>query len=190
MSASRSIWSLLLGRRGQDPTATELYGRLVAQARAEPFYARLGVPDTPEGRLELIMLHLVLVQDRLKAEGQEGATLARALSETFIADLDDCLREMAVSDLAVPRKVKKAAAALFDRSRDYGAALAAEDASGLARHIQRHILMVPEEGEGLETSRPEAVRIAIYAHEARRRIAATDMRAVTAGEISWPDVAG
>lgn len=185
MPAHRSIWSLLSSRRGRDRTATELYGRVVAQARAVPFYASLGVPDTPEGRLELIMLHLVLVQERLLAGGAAGAVLARDLSEAFVADLDDCLREMAVSDLTVPRKIKKAAAALFDRARDYGAALAGGDATGLARLVEQHILMIPED-KGTADPRQHAVEIGTYAKEARRRLHAADMATVVDGTLAWP----
>ena len=57
-------------RHAPNDTATELYGRLVAQARRPAFYAALGVPDTPEGRLELIMLHMVLMLRRLGREGE------------------------------------------------------------------------------------------------------------------------
>lgn len=188
MPARRSVWSLLPTRRGRNPTATELYGRVVAQARAAPFYASLAVPDTPEGRLELIMLHLVLVQDRLVALGQPGAELARDVSEAFVADLDDCLREMAVSDLAVPRKVKKAAAALFDRSRDYRAALDSEGAAGLARLVERHLLMNEDRDASVEP-RPEAGRIAAYAREARTRLAAVELGEFIEGTLPWPDPA-
>ncbi len=36
----------------------------------------------------------------------EGRKTARALSEIFVTDIDDCLREMGVGDLSVPKKVK------------------------------------------------------------------------------------
>ena len=46
--------------------------------------------------------------------------------------MDDCLREMGVGDMSVAKKVKKAAAALFDRLRDYGGALQPATARSLA----------------------------------------------------------
>ena len=188
MPASRSFWSLLLRRRGQDPKATEIYGRLVAQARAEPFYASLGVPDTPEGRLEMIMLHLVLMQDRLRVEGEAGAVLSRALSETFVADLDDCLREMGVGDLTVPKKVKKAAAALFDRTSAYGAALSGGDAVALADHLRRHLLMDAAEADGAARLDVAAGRIAAYAAAYRDGLGAAEFTKVLAGEVAPPAV--
>lgn len=96
-------------------TAQELYGSIVAQARRPEFYSVLGVPDTARGRFEVITLHVAVVLRRLHDDGPAGAHLARALSEAFVIDMDDNMREMSFSDLAVPREVKKAAAALFDR---------------------------------------------------------------------------
>ena len=84
MPANRPLWGLLSRRSTLDNTATDLYGRLVAQARAPTFYADLGVPDTPEGRLELVLLHMMLVLRRLQREEAATAGHARALTETFV----------------------------------------------------------------------------------------------------------
>ena len=95
-------------------TALKLYGAVVAQARQPGFFAVLGVSDTPEGRTDMIILHLFIVLERLNAAGAEGRKTARALSEIFVTDIDDCLREMGVGDLSVPKKVKRAAQAMGD----------------------------------------------------------------------------
>jgi cytochrome b pre-mRNA-processing protein 3 len=117
-----------------------LYDSIVAQSRAEPFYRELGIPDTMEGRFELIVLHTHLVLERLRREGVGGQALSRALIEAFVADMDANMREIGIADLGVPRRVKRAAAALFERSRAYAAAQHAPAASAalpeaLAEHI-------------------------------------------------------
>lgn len=119
--------------------ASELYGRVVAQSRLPAFYSEFGVPDSPEGRLETIVIHLVLVIRRLRREGEAGDRLARTVAEAFVTDMDDCMREMGISDLTVPKKVKKAAGALWDRARDYGPALDAADKSALAELLAQHV---------------------------------------------------
>lgn len=119
--------------------ASELYGRVVAQSRLPAFYGVYGVPDTPEGRLEAIVMHLVLVIRRLRREGEAGDRLARAVAEAFVTDMDDCMREMGISDLTVPRKVKKAAGALWDRARDYGAALDTAERPALTALLAQHV---------------------------------------------------
>jgi cytochrome b pre-mRNA-processing protein 3 len=126
-------------------TATEIYGRLVTLARSPGYYSRLGIPDTPEGRLEMVLTHVVLIILRLRNEPAPEQQLAQAIAERFVTDVDDCMREMGVSDIKVPQKVKKAAAALYDRTRDYGAALQASDDAMLVRLLATHLLGSPQD---------------------------------------------
>jgi cytochrome b pre-mRNA-processing protein 3 len=81
----------------------DLYGMIVAQARSPAFYGAYGVPDTLPGRFDLIVLHLVMVLERLDA-GSAGADrgFGQKLFDVFCRDLDGNLREMGVGDLAVP----------------------------------------------------------------------------------------
>ena len=97
----------------------------------------------------MIALHLVLVLRRLAAEGRAGERLARALTEAFMVDLDDAMREMTFGDLAVPREVKRAAAALFDRHRAYLAALDAPDDGALAQRSAPQLAYL-DAGEALD----------------------------------------
>ncbi len=103
--------------------AGKIYGSIVASARQPAFYAAWGVPDTREGRFEMLALHVALVMHRFTRAGAAGSALGRRVGELFMTDMDDNMREIGIGDLAVPKKVKRAAAALFDRHRDYGAAL-------------------------------------------------------------------
>ena len=102
-----------------------LYEAIVAQARSEAFYRDHGVPDTVNGRFEMIVLHVVLVVARLQAEGEDGKELARAALEAFVADVDDACRRLGIGDMGVPRHVKKATAAVLQRGNAYRAAMAA-----------------------------------------------------------------
>ena len=51
-----------------------LYGAIVAQAREPSFYTDYGVPDTVEGRFDLIVLHIYLVSRRLARGGEKTAS--------------------------------------------------------------------------------------------------------------------
>ena len=105
-------------------TAEELYGSVVTAARQAAFYRDLGVPDTPEGRFELIALHLFLAVENLKQKGTDTAALTQRTIEVFVTDMDDCMREMGVGDMAVGKKVKRAAAAFYERAGAYRQGLA------------------------------------------------------------------
>lgn len=109
--------------------ALELYGMVVAAARQPAFYGPGRVPDTPEGRFELVALHLFLLAERLTSEKPQGEDLARHLIEAFVTDMDDCMREMGVGDLTVPKRVKRAAAVFYERSGAYRGALAQSSAT-------------------------------------------------------------
>jgi cytochrome b pre-mRNA-processing protein 3 len=117
-------------RRNSDSrVATELYGLIVTAARQPEFYLGGGVPDTKEGRFALLVMHLSVVLERLRPEGEAGAALGQALIETFVTDIDDNMREIGIGDLSVPRNVKKAAAALENRWNRYREHLADPAAS-------------------------------------------------------------
>src|SRR3954454_20479676 len=88
--------------------AHRLYAALVAAARRPGFFTEGGVPDTLDGRFELIALHAVLVLRRLNRE-REAQDLAQELFDTMFADLDRALREMGVGDLGVGSRVKRMA---------------------------------------------------------------------------------
>ena len=55
--------------------AREVYSLIVAKARQPFFYATLDVPDTVDGRFDMIALHAFLVIDRLATGGAEARDL-------------------------------------------------------------------------------------------------------------------
>lgn len=158
--------------------ATDLYGAVVAAARREHFYRECGIPDTPEGRFELILLHLGLLTDRLTALGEDGQKLARVMLETFVRDMDDNMREMGVSDLGVPRKVIRAAAALYERTLALREGLDAKDGLVLEQTLLR---MVPEAGT------TGARLLASYFRQARAALALRSAAELLSGRVTFPD---
>jgi len=170
--------------RDRHEKARSLYGSIVTQARSRGFYAHWGVPDTADGRFEMIVLHLVMVLHRLGREGQAGQRLAQALTEAFAVDLDDNLREMTVGDLAVPRHVKRAVGALHERHVSYGAALAASDDGPLTAALHARLEAVGA-GAGLE-----AGRFCTYIRQVSHRLDLLPGAEVLAGRIAWPQIDG
>lgn len=95
-------------RRGRElrERADRLYGHAVARARRPVFYADCGVPDTPDGRFDMIALQVFLLLRRMRGLPQAG-DLPQRLVEVMVDDMDRSLREMGVGDLAVGPRVKK-----------------------------------------------------------------------------------
>ena len=125
----------LTSRRQHQKTAQKLYGRIVAQARNPWFYSHLGVPDTLEGRFEMLVLHMYLVLDRLRTS-ESCAPLAQALVDDFFEDLDVIHRELGVSDLKVPKRMYRTAGVFYARLDDYARAFADEDTGAIDAAIK------------------------------------------------------
>lgn len=119
--------------------AAELaYLRVVEQARQRGFFIDCGVPDTVDGRFELICLHAFLYLHRLKREQKRAAPLGQRFFDTMFADFDRSLREMGTGDLSVGREVKRMAEAFYGRVAAYEEGLAEGDAvlqPALARNL-------------------------------------------------------
>lgn len=88
--------------------AKELFKTVLQQARQPQFYEIYGVPDTMEGRFEMVALHGGLLVSRLcRADmGREGKVLAQAFFDEMFRNIDWAMRESGVGDLAVPRRIK------------------------------------------------------------------------------------
>ena len=89
----------LFSRSRFNDRAHDLYDTIVAQSRLPAFYQAGGVPDSVDGRFDLIVLHAVLVTRRLGGAGEPGKALAQELFDLMFADMDRSLREMGVGDL-------------------------------------------------------------------------------------------
>jgi cytochrome b pre-mRNA-processing protein 3 len=158
-----------------------LYGMIVAQARAAPFYRTYGVPDTVNGRFEMVVLHTVLVLRRLEAEPVPIRALGQALFDRFCGDMDGSLREMGVGDLAVPTKMRKIGEAFYGRQSAYAAALAAPDPEALVGALARNVFGAPT---GID---PGAARLASYVRAAADHLAGQDGQALSRAQLAFPD---
>lgn len=130
---------LKLSRRNVDLNAVaELYKRVVDQARLPVFYTSFGVPDTVDGRFELIVLHAAMVFRRLKDE-TDAADFAQTLFDYMFADMDRSLREQGVGDLSVGKHVKRMAQGFYGRTVAYDRALSEQDDEKLLSAVVRNI---------------------------------------------------
>ena len=170
---------MLKFRRGSRDrqAARALYEAIVEQARREEFYAHAGVPDTVDGRFELICLHAFLVLRRLKSD-KSAADVAQALFDTMFVDMDRNLREMGAGDLGVARRVKAMAKAFYGRIAAYGSAL------DEGRERLRDVLTNNLYG----TVRPEPMHVAWLAEYLGRESASldrADVAGLAAGRVTF-----
>jgi cytochrome b pre-mRNA-processing protein 3 len=170
-------------RRTERPdTISTLYGMIVAQARLPVFYRDYAVADTVNGRFDLIVLHLALVLDRLMPDPALPG-VGQGLFDRFCRDMDDNLREMGISDLKVPKEMRRMGEAFYGRAQAYQAALKAGDRRPLVEALTRNIYG----GTASVPAAPE--RLAAYMREAVRDLAAQPADCLGAGQMHLPDPA-
>ena len=172
---------MILNRLFKRSTKAErkCYEAIVAAARHPLFYADWNVPDTLDGRFDMISLHAFLVLDRLRGEDQP---FRQALVDELFADMDRSLREMGVGDISVGKKVRKMAEVFYGRVAAYDQALAGA-AGALDAAIARNIF--PEGVDAAAGARPDRLTAHVLAQ--RAHLAAQDAAAIAGGTIHFKE---
>jgi cytochrome b pre-mRNA-processing protein 3 len=182
-------------RRPHERAGFGLYTASVAAARDPWFFGPggaggpdgLGVPDTLDGRFDVINLHVALLVRRLRNDPDpRGAALAQAVFDAMFSDMDVTLREMGVGDLAVGKRVKRMWEAFHGRALAYEAALDAGDEGALATALARTVWR--EDPSGAEGARPSprASRLGRHAVGVAAALAGQDLAALLRGEVRFP----
>ncbi len=166
-------------RSKTDPQAKirSLYGAIVAQARSPVFYSEYGVPDTVEGRFDMVLLHVYLVWRRLSKAGAAEREVAQRVFDLFFQDMDESMRELGVGDLSVPRKVRAMGEAFYGRANVYGAALADAGDGLLVAALERNVFGEAEN---------QSVRLARYVRAADRLLEAQTAETIARGKVAFP----
>jgi len=154
----------LLKSRSRKSRGVELSAAIGAQAREPVFFTKLGVPDTIDGRFDLVILHAWLVLERLRELGMTD--VSQGLIDSLFVSFDESLRDLGVGDIGIGHRVKKMADAFYGRLSAYGAAA---DEAALKDTILRNIYR----GEAGRDA--EAGTIARYAEAARKRLSDSDL---------------
>lgn len=159
--------------------ADALYRSVLTQARQPAFFVGGGVPDTVDGRFDLVALHAFLVMHRLKGEDDSRAQdLSQALFDRLFLDMDQNLREMGVGDLSVGRKVKQMAKAFYGRVAAYDAGLE-EGTAVLAEALERNLL------RKAEATTEQATTLATYTERQARTLTDQSLDDLLAGRVAF-----
>jgi cytochrome b pre-mRNA-processing protein 3 len=165
----------LFGRKKPDP-CDALYAAIVAAARQPKFYSEWKVPDTLDGRFDMMVLHVFLVIDRLRAFGAEANELKQALTDRFFAEMDSALREVGVGDLVVGKKVRKMAEAYFGRATAYAKALT-EGNAAMQDALTRNVFAGADASQSSE--------LAKWSLQAKESLATFELDAFKSGQVRF-----
>ena len=129
----------LLGRGRHERRGFELYNAAVAAAREPYFYTDLGVPDTLDGRFDLVGLYVSILIRRLRSIPAPGPAVAQAVFDAMFSDMDINLREMGVGDMTVSKNVRAMWEAFHGRATAYEAALDSDDPEAFEAAVARNV---------------------------------------------------
>ncbi len=167
-------------RRASKALIEQIRGKIVAAARRPALYDRLGAPDRIDGRFELLTLHVGLVLRRLVAIGGLGQDIAQDLVNSVFLHFDDTLREMALSDVTVSKRLKKIKEAFYGRNAAYAAALDSRSRPELEAALVRNVYGAPD-------GATEAGALADYVASIDAALAGTPLEDFATGRFRYPE---
>ena len=164
------------------PDLTPAYTAIMALARQPDHYGDGGVPDSFDGRFDMLAAHVHMVLRRLRSEGVARDDIGQALFDIFFRDMDQAMREAGVGDLGVGKKIRKMAQAYYGRAAAYDEALgkaapvkpSAKAKTALADVLQRNLY--PDTPEAADVEKLKALASYLLALE-------NELADVTLGDI-------
>ncbi|MCI0752878.1 ubiquinol-cytochrome C chaperone family protein [Teichococcus vastitatis] len=172
----------LFRRKPHERLGFELYGAAVRAARQPVFFTELAVPDTLDGRFDLIGLQVALLIRRLHRDPDpRGPGIAQAVFDAMFADMDFNLREMGVGDMSIARRVKNMWEAFHGRAQAYEAPLQSGDGAALAEALARNVWR-----GALPADAAQPRRLAALALATDTSLAAQPLDALLRGEARFP----
>lgn len=171
---------LLKPRQPLKSDAAMLYEKLVWVARQQWFYLKTGVPDTLDGRFEMIALHVALCIRWLQKTGE--ADRAQALFDQLFQDMEANLREIGVGDLSVGKKVRAMADAFHGRAQVYNLALDQPTDQELDEALSRNVFGTCPVSPPANQMR----NLAAYVRSLDETLARTAPNRLWAGDVDLP----
>lgn len=154
-----------------------LFARVAEASRLPALYLDGGVPDTFEGRFDSLSLHAFLVMRRLRALPAPAADLAQDFVDACFAYLELGLRNGGVSDIAVPKRMKKIAASFYGRVQAFETALMSDEPKALVDALARNL----GAGDG-------AALLADYVRRSEAALGVLDLDALLSRPVLFPSI--
>jgi cytochrome b pre-mRNA-processing protein 3 len=172
-------WLKFFTPRAHTKAANGLYLATVAQSRLPAFYTVCEVPDSVDGRFDMVAIHCFLVMHRLKDQSEKADKVAQVLFDEMFSDMDRGLRELGVGDMGVGKRVRAMAKAYMGRVEVYDEALLQEDDADLCAALGRNLY------RGADVSCDVLAAMALYMRQENARLAGQTEDALLKGNVSF-----
>lgn len=165
-----------------ESAASALYAVVAQQSRHPAFYLSYEVPDTVDGRFEMVVLHAYVLFRRLKGQGEAVDRLAQATYDIMFKELDLALREMGAADLGVGRRIKHMAESMNGRIQFYDQGLAAQDDDAtLVAALRRNLYGT------VDPSADSLQRMTHYLKTAIAGLEGQEIERIVSADVIFPD---
>lgn len=168
-------------RTRQTAPVRSVYEAIVAQARQPDLYTVAGVPDTLDGRYDMIVLHADAVMVHLQSGSETDKSFAQDLIDELFRDMDRSLREMGVGDMGVGKRVKKMATVYYGRANAYAEGRA-KGGDAFVDALLRNVYA------GDDDRRAHAEILAAYARSLHDAAGTMSRETVRSGRLEWPEL--
>jgi cytochrome b pre-mRNA-processing protein 3 len=158
-----------------------IYNTIVDAARCPVFYRNLSVPDTTDGRFDMIILHMFVILDLLQKEQDDmHVEFSQGLFDYMFADMDRSLRELGVGDLGVPKHMKRMMKGFNGRMEQYHEALKNDDATALTIAIKKNIFF-----GATDITDPQIIQMCHYTQMQYKHIYGLSISDIYSGTFSF-----
>ena len=172
------FFPILPKSRAAHKSARALYASIEQRSREPVFYADYAVPDTLDGRFDMIALHVGLLIDHVRTLGPDGQRIAQAIFDEMVLRMEQSCRQLGIGDLGVPRQIKKMMQALQGRAVAYAESI---KANTLDAALQRNLYATVDAPSGAVLN-----GMADYIKSYKHQIDQTSIDVIKAGQFNFP----
>ena len=178
----------LFGRKDAATTdARRIYVKVMAQSRSPEFYGAGRFADNYDGRIDVLTLHIAAILSNLNRFGQNGERLGQALFDEMKDDFEIALREEALSDASVKKRIQPMISLFYDRVKKYAEALNQNEAKSALDVVFSETLNVAGNAPAFGDESPafiDSISAYLFAFDANLSTASLGQIALT--EFSFP----
>ena len=136
-------------KKKYETVSNDIYQKIVNFSRNKIFYTKYSVPDTIDGRFDMLVLITIIVVHRLSKIKNDGSALSQNIFDIVFKDLDYSLRELGAGDVSVANNMKKLISSYMGRQKIYVKAFKNEDEKFLALAFKNNIFRNKDQNKNL-----------------------------------------
>lgn len=173
--------SRIFGNQNMAKRDAELiYSKLMRQSRNPNFYGFEKFPDSYDGRIDVLTLHIAIVFEALRSFDEQGQRLSQALFDHMKDDFEIALREEGISDTGVKKRIKPMIRLFYTRVKDYTEALSKDGLKTVAANLH--------DADDLKMSSSFLEKLQLYSVAFRQELSSKSLGEIAASRFEFPDL--